>query len=47
MVAMRSANENANELINTLTLNYNQARQAVITHELLEIASAAEAMAQH
>jgi F-type H+-transporting ATPase subunit gamma len=47
MVAMRSANDNANELINNLTLTYNQARQAVITREVLEIASAAEAMAQH
>jgi F-type H+-transporting ATPase subunit gamma len=47
MVAMRSANDNANELINSLTLTYNQARQAVITREVLEIASAAEAMAQH
>lgn len=47
MVAMRSANDNATELINTLTLTYNQARQAVITREVLEIASAAEAMAQH
>jgi F-type H+-transporting ATPase subunit gamma len=46
MVAMRSANDNANELINSLTLTYNQARQAVITREVLEIASAAEAMAQ-
>jgi F-type H+-transporting ATPase subunit gamma len=47
MVAMRSANDNAKELINTLSLTYNQARQAVITREVLEIASAAEAMAQH
>ncbi|HLH21463.1 MAG TPA: ATP synthase F1 subunit gamma [Chloroflexota bacterium] len=46
MVAMRSANDNATELINSLTLTYNQARQAVITREVLEIASAAEAMAQ-
>jgi F-type H+-transporting ATPase subunit gamma len=46
MVAMRSANDNANDLINSLTLSYNQARQAVITREVLEIAGAAEAMAQ-
>ena len=45
MVAMRNANENANELINELTLSYNKARQAQITGEVLEIANAAEAMA--
>lgn len=45
MVAMRNANDNAKDLINNLTLTYNQARQAAITGEVLEIASAAEAMA--
>ena len=45
MVAMRNANENAQELIGELTLSYNKARQAAITREVLEIANAAEAMA--
>ena len=45
MVAMRNANENANELIKELTLGYNKVRQAQITGEVLEIANAAEAMA--
>jgi F-type H+-transporting ATPase subunit gamma len=45
MVAMRNANENANDLIKDLTLSYNKARQAAITREVLEIANAAEAMA--
>ncbi|HLI28489.1 MAG TPA: ATP synthase F1 subunit gamma [Chloroflexota bacterium] len=45
MVAMRNANDNARELIANLTLTYNQARQAAITREVLEIASAAEALA--
>ena len=45
MVAMRNANENAQDLINGLTLSYNKARQAAITREVLEIANAAEAMA--
>ncbi|MFN8523007.1 MAG: ATP synthase F1 subunit gamma [Chloroflexota bacterium] len=46
MVAMRNANENAKDLINNLTLTYNKARQASITTEVLEIAAAAEFMAQ-
>jgi F-type H+-transporting ATPase subunit gamma len=41
MVAMRSATENADELIEDLTLGYNKARQASITKELIEIASGA------
>src|SRR5919197_3035125 len=45
MVAMRSATENAKELAQTLTLTYNKVRQASITREVTEIASAAEAMA--
>ena len=44
MVAMRNANENAQELIQDLTLSYNKARQASITREVLEIAAAAEFM---
>jgi F-type H+-transporting ATPase subunit gamma len=45
MVAMRNATENAKELVQTLTLTYNKVRQASITREVTEIASAAEAMA--
>jgi F-type H+-transporting ATPase subunit gamma len=45
MVAMRNATDNANELVQGLTLTYNKARQAAITREVTEIASAAEAMA--
>ena len=44
MVAMRSATDNANDLVQTLTLTYNKARQATITAEVTEIASAAEAL---
>ena len=40
MVAMKSATDNANELIDTLTLDYNKMRQAAITQEILEISSA-------
>ena len=43
MVAMRNATENADELIEDLTLSYNKARQANITRELIEIASGAQA----
>jgi F-type H+-transporting ATPase subunit gamma len=41
MVAMKSATDNANQLVKHLTLEYNKMRQASITKELLEIASAA------
>jgi len=44
MVAMKNATENANQLIKDLTLEFNKLRQANITKELLEIASAAMAM---
>ncbi|QKY70476.1 ATP synthase F1 subunit gamma [Lentibacillus sp. CBA3610] len=37
MTAMRSATDNANELIDDLTLSYNRARQAAITQEITEI----------
>jgi F-type H+-transporting ATPase subunit gamma len=43
MVAMKNATENADELIDDLTLSYNKARQANITRELIEIASGARA----
>jgi len=45
MVAMKNATDNANQFIKDLTLEYNKLRQASITKELLEIASAAMAMA--
>lgn len=44
MAAMESASENASELISTLSLQYNKARQAAITKELLEVVSGAEAL---
>jgi F-type H+-transporting ATPase subunit gamma len=46
MVAMRNATDNAHEVINDLTLTYNKVRQALITKEVAEIASGAEAMAK-
>ncbi len=46
MVAMRNATENANELVDDLTLTYNKARQEAITKEMLDIAGGAEALAQ-
>ena len=42
--AMSSANKNADEIINTLVLKYNRARQAVITQEITEIVSGSEAL---
>ncbi len=44
MTAMDNATTNANDLINTLTLQLNRARQAAITTELTEITSGAEAL---
>jgi F-type H+-transporting ATPase subunit gamma len=44
MVAMRNATENANELIQDLTLMYNKARQEAITTELLDISGGAAAL---
>jgi F-type H+-transporting ATPase subunit gamma len=40
MVAMKSATDNAKEIVKDLTLEYNKARQANITKELLEISTA-------
>ena len=40
MVAMKSATDNARQLVKDLTLDYNKARQASITKEILEIATA-------
>lgn len=44
MIAMNLATKNAEEMIDSLTLSYNKARQASITSELLEIVSGAEAL---
>jgi F-type H+-transporting ATPase subunit gamma len=44
MSAMESATKNAEEMIGSLTLQYNRARQAYVTKELLEIVSGAEAL---
>lgn len=46
MVAMRSATENANDLLDDLTLTYNRARQEAITKDMLDIAGGAEALAK-
>jgi F-type H+-transporting ATPase subunit gamma len=43
MVAMKNATENADELIEDLTLSYNKVRQSNITREMIEIASGAQA----
>ncbi|MBS4538322.1 ATP synthase F1 subunit gamma [Clostridium sp. D2Q-11] len=43
-VAMESATENAEEIIDDLTLDYNRARQAAITQEIAEIVGGAEAL---
>jgi F-type H+-transporting ATPase subunit gamma len=45
MVAMRNASDNANDLVQDLTLMYNKARQEMITKELLDITGGAEAIA--
>lgn len=44
MLAMRSATENAGEMIDALTLSFNRARQAEITKEIAEIVGGAEAL---
>jgi F-type H+-transporting ATPase subunit gamma len=44
MTAMEIATTNANELVDILQLNYNRARQAAITKEILEIVGGAEAL---
>lgn len=44
MTAMDNATRNAGEMIGALTLSYNQARQAYITKELIEIVNGAEAL---
>lgn len=44
MVAMKNATDNAKQLVKDLTLEYNKARQASITNEILEIATAQMAL---
>jgi F-type H+-transporting ATPase subunit gamma len=44
MIAMGGATKNAGEMIQSLTLDYNKARQAQITKEILEVVSGAEAL---
>ncbi|MDP5017664.1 F0F1 ATP synthase subunit gamma [Anabaena sp. UHCC 0187] len=44
MTAMSNASDNAGELIKSLSLSYNKARQAAITQELLEVVGGAEAL---
>ena len=44
MTAMDSASKNAGEVIDTLTLNMNRARQASITGEIIEVVSGAQAL---
>jgi F-type H+-transporting ATPase subunit gamma len=44
MTAMDNATRNAGEMIDDLRTTYNRSRQAVITNELIEIISGAEAL---
>ncbi len=44
MSAMDNATRNAGDMINKLSLQYNRSRQAMITKELIEIISGAEAL---
>ncbi|MGQ9620509.1 MAG: ATP synthase F1 subunit gamma [Bacteroidales bacterium] len=44
MTAMHKATDNATELIKDLTLQYNKARQAAITNQILEVVTGAEAL---
>jgi F-type H+-transporting ATPase subunit gamma len=44
MTAMDAASRNAKDVIDRLTLEYNRARQAAITRELVEIVAGAEAL---
>ncbi|HEX9416392.1 MAG TPA: ATP synthase F1 subunit gamma [Gaiellaceae bacterium] len=46
MTAMRNASKNAGELITSLTLDMNRARQAEITQEILEVVAGADALTQ-
>jgi F-type H+-transporting ATPase subunit gamma len=42
--AMKSATDNASEMIEQLTLSYNRARQTAITQEILEVVNGAQAL---
>ena len=44
MTAMQAATDNAKELVDDLTLQYNRARQAAITQEITEIVGGAAAL---
>jgi len=44
MTAMRNASDNAGDLIESLTLQANRARQAEITQEILEVVAGAEGL---
>ena len=44
MIAMENATSNSEDMIKSLTLEFNKARQAAITTEMLEIVSGAEAL---
>ena len=44
MTAMRSASENADQMIDDLTLEANRVRQAEITQEIMEVVAGAEAL---
>ena len=44
MISMKNATDNAEEMIRTLTLSYNKARQASITKEIIEVTTASEAL---
>lgn len=46
MLAMKNATDNANELVDDLTIVFNEARQSAITQELAEITGATEAMSE-
>lgn len=46
MTAMNNASDNAKDLISTLTLSYNKARQSAITQQILEVVGGAEALAK-
>jgi len=47
MIAMSNATENAHELVDVLTLQYNKARQQTITNEMLDIVGGAAAQTQN
>ena len=44
MVSMKSATDNADKMVKSLTMQYNRARQGGITRDLAEIVSGAEAL---